>query len=54
MQTWVVGESSVIAQSDVFLFPLLVQRFRALFVEVALLDGNGTTAAKLTQHPFAQ
>ena len=42
-----VGELAVVADGDVLLLPVLVERLLAAFVEVALFDGDGAAAAQL-------
>jgi len=48
MQTWVVGQSAIVAQSDVFLLPFLVQTFAAALVQVTLFQRDGPAAAQLS------
>ena len=42
-----VGELAVVADGDVLLLPVLVERLLTAFVEVALFDGDGAAAAEL-------
>lgn len=48
MKARVVSELSVVAQSDVFLLPVFVERLVRALVEVALFNGDGTSAAQFT------
>ena len=43
-----ISELSVVAQSNVFLLPIFVERIVRSFVQVTLFDGNSSTAAQLT------
>lgn len=47
MQAWMVCESSIITEGDILLLPVLVESLIRLLVEVALLDGDGPSAAHL-------
>ena len=47
VQRGVVGELAVVADGDVLLLPVLVERLLAALVEVALFDGDGAAAAQL-------
>lgn len=42
-----VSELPVVAQSDVFLFPILIKSFVRALVQIALLDRDGSTASQL-------
>lgn len=50
MKARVVGELAVVAQRDVLLLPVLVERLVRALVQPALLDGYGASAAELTGH----
>lgn len=43
-----ISEFPVIAERDVLLLPVLVQSLVGPLVKIALLDGNGAAAAKLS------
>lgn len=38
MQCWMISETAISGQCDIFLFPVFIQCFFTLFVEVTLFD----------------
>lgn len=42
-----VCELPVVAQSNIFLFPILIESFVRALVQIALFDRDGSTAAQL-------
>lgn len=48
MKTRVIGELAIVAQSDVFLFPVFVESLVRSFIKIALFNRNGSAAAQLT------
>lgn len=42
-----IGELAIVAQGDVLLLPIFVERIVRSLVQVTLFDGNGSTAAQL-------